>query len=394
MFPRMGLSRGLVWTGRLLLAAASLVAGLAVCELAARVILPPRQLVRVKSDTLPSQPYGLVRRKADVDFGTISAFGPTGRRLRPNVRAVNRPGVRGREPVLIETNALGLRCGELAAKRPDDFRVLVLGDSVTMGCEVHEHELFTNRAEDLTVGRSSRVRFVNGGVVSMDLSNTFYQLVELLEPVAPDLVVIQLYLNDAAKAGIFTVDMIPDWLGWSRFLVWAANRVDGWRQSLWTEVDGADLDLRGWRAEFVRHQRQVYGGDRETFERLEPETRDAAWVDYGLGWNSAAWVEIGKIIEAADKVCREHGVAFALMLAPVDLQVYGATIDRVPQEHFERMCRRLDLPCLDLLPVLRERRQSFGENVLYDQCHLTPTGHQAVANALVRFFDEYALLPP
>jgi hypothetical protein len=218
-------------------------------------------------------------------------------------------------------------------------------------------------------------------------------MVELIDPLEPDLVVIQLYLNDALTASVFTVDMMPDWLRKSRFLVWVANRVDRWRHLMWVEVSATDIDLDAWSKEFIRHQREVYSDDWETFERMHPKSRDLAAKDYGLGWSPAAWREIEKIIDAAASVCDEHEVEFAVMLSPVDLQVYGARIDRVPQEHFEAMCRRLDLVCLDLLPPLRNLRQTTGEKVLYDQCHYTPLGHSVVAGELVSWLDGEGLLP-
>lgn len=377
----------------MLLVLASLAASLVACEVVARMVLPPVRLVRFEARSLPDRDYGTVAPMTAVDYGDLAIFGPRGRRLAPNARALLPVGVRNSEIVEIATNSLGLRAPELGAKGPDEFRVLVLGDSITMGSEVHVEELYTSWAEALVAGRSRTIRFVNGGVMSMDVSNTFYQLTELLGPVAPDVVVIQLYLNDALKASEFAAEVIPRWLGWSRFVLWAANRVDVWRQSMWTEVVGDDLDLDAWAETFVPYQRRVYGSDVETFERMAPDSRDAAAKDYGIGWSGRAWVQIAKIIDAAARFCREHNVEFVVMLAPVDLQVYGSSIDRVPQEYFSRMCRDLDLTCLDLLPPLRERRQTTGDKLLYDQCHLTPRGHELVARELVSFLDVNDLLP-
>jgi hypothetical protein len=218
-------------------------------------------------------------------------------------------------------------------------------------------------------------------------------MLELLEPVDPDVVVIQLYYNDARQSGVFYVDVIPRWLRRSRFLLWAADSVDAWRQSSRVRVAGIEHDWDAWAQQFVEHQRRVYGGDRETFLRFEAQTRDRAATDYGLGWNPLAWAEIEKIMSAAADVCAERDLPLVVMLAPVDLQVYGATIDRVPQHYFDAMCRRLDLSCLDLLSPLRERRQTTGDPVLYDQCHLTPIGHAVVADALIAFLDARDLLP-
>jgi len=382
-----------LWLGRSLLAIGSLVLTFVGCELVARLILPPPQLVRVEAKEHPDQAFGTAAETREVDWGLIVMHGPKGRRLAPNVRAINRSVSRDLEEIIIETNQYGLRYDDLDKKRVDEFRVLVLGDSVTMGAEVHDHELFTRRAEAQFAGRSATIRVINGGVMSSDLTPTFYQMLELLDPVDPDLIVIQIYYNDAKLAGMFVADVIPGRLRKSRFLMWAANQFDGWRQTKWVELAGVDHDFDAWAAEFVEHQRRVYGGDEESWGRMVPSNRDRAAGDYGLGWSPVAWGEIEKILHAAKALCRERDIGFAVMLAPVDLQVYGKTIDRVPQEFFAAMCERLDISCLDLLPALRDHRQSTGDPVLYDQCHLTPIGHGIVADELAVFLDEENLLP-
>jgi hypothetical protein len=381
------------WMGRLLLVVVSLTATLLLCEVAARWLLPPPQLVRADPVEHPVDSFGEEAGTGNVEFGLIGVYGPKGRRLVPNARAVNRPGVRNEEEVVIETNRYGLRYGELGPKGADELRVLVLGDSVTMGAEVRAHELFTTRAEALLANRPGSIRIINGGIPSADVATTFYQMLELLDPVDPDVVVIQLYFNDARKAGMFAVDVVPERLRRSRALMWAANRIDVWRQSAWIEVSGSNHDWDAWAEEFVEHQRRVYGGDWETFERMEPSSRDRAAADYGLGWSAVAWGEIEKVVGAAAGVCRQRGVGLGVMLAPVDLQVYGRTIDRVPQEHFAAMCGRLELACLDLLQPLRRHRMSTGDAVLYDQCHLNPVGHEIVAGELVAFLGREGLVP-
>lgn len=383
-----------LWVGRICLLVVSVVLTALLCEFVARRMLPQPELVRVEVREHPEESYGRVTERRDVEFGVLVAQGAAGRRMKPNVRAVHRPQDRSGEEIVIETNRYGLRYGELGDQEPGEVRVLVLGDSVTTGAEVHAHELFTSRAEEMASGRSGPVRVMNGGVISASLSQTFFQLAELVGPVDPDVVVIQLYLNDARQASIFAVDMVPAGLRRSRFLMWAADRVDRWRQDAWVRIEGIDRNFDEWERSFVVHQRKVYAGDFESFERLHPTTRDRAAGDYGLGWNADAWAEIEKMIVAALDVCVAHDVDLALMLAPVDLQVYGSQIDRVPQEHFAAMCERLELPCLDLLPPLRDLRQSTGVPVLYDQCHLTPVAHEAVGEEMVRWLDEEQLLPP
>ncbi len=67
--------------------------------------------------------------------------------------------------VLVTYNERGLRDRPILPKAEGEFRILALGDSVTFGAGVPQHEIFTTRLEQLLPGRLHRpVRVINGGV--------------------------------------------------------------------------------------------------------------------------------------------------------------------------------------------------------------------------------------
>lgn len=59
----------------------------------------------------------------------------------------------------------GLRDRPILPKAKDEYRILALGDSVTLGAGVEQHQIFTSRLEHLLSGRLQRsVRVINSGV--------------------------------------------------------------------------------------------------------------------------------------------------------------------------------------------------------------------------------------
>ena len=67
--------------------------------------------------------------------------------------------------VLVTYNERGLRDRPILPKAEGEYRILALGDSVTFGSGVPQHEIFTSRLEQVLPGRLRRpVRVINSGV--------------------------------------------------------------------------------------------------------------------------------------------------------------------------------------------------------------------------------------
>ena len=378
----------------LALLAGSLAASLLVCEVVARILLPAPQLVRI--ETVEKPDWGRFAKEVTTDEKTIDKVvlfgGPHGVRLRPNtVGTIRNHALSGRD-VVIRVNSIGLRSEELGPKEKDEFRVLVLGDSITFGDFLPEEETWCGRLEALAKGRQRRIRFVNAGLPGAGTVEEFSLFQEVKEVVKPDLVLVGMYLNDAQNASEFYAKSLgPPW-NRSRFLAWVAARLQlvekGWfRSSLPGTID------RGWRESF-RAGRNLRSGDMfGTRDGFDFEIYNA-YLDFGLGWYPKAWEEIGRILESLDRAVTGAGAELAVVLFPVHIQIMGSVDDVRPQESARAICARLKVPFFDTLPGLRADWRTRHEKLLFDHCHYTPSGYDLLARETLAWLDAEKLIPP
>lgn len=115
------------------------------------------------------------------------------------VESLSKPNVRGTNVgVLFETNGAGFRDREYSRRKPDGvFRIVVIGDSVTMGHGVDEADTYASRIEARFAARSRpRVEVLNLGLSGLTLRGAIDRLVHLGLGYDPDLVVYGFTLND------------------------------------------------------------------------------------------------------------------------------------------------------------------------------------------------------
>jgi lysophospholipase L1-like esterase len=98
--------------------------------------------------------------------------------------------------VTMSTNQLGLRDRGLDRKRDGELRILLLGDSITLGWGVAAEETFGRRLESILESRlARRVRTVNGGVGGYNTVQEYAFLKAHVAEIEPDLVLL-LYLHN------------------------------------------------------------------------------------------------------------------------------------------------------------------------------------------------------
>ena len=105
-------------------------------------------------------------------------------------------------------NQLGYRDGQIKQKRPDVYRIIVIGDSFTFGDGVEERDRFSNLLEK-DLGQSYEV--LNFGTPAHNLPQHLRTLGRAL-PLRPDFVLLQLYENDFETRGMTrpTARTLPD----------------------------------------------------------------------------------------------------------------------------------------------------------------------------------------
>ena len=160
---------------------------------------------------------------------------PRGKRLVPGARVViKNHRISGRD-ILMEINSLGFRDDEPIVPRPaDEFRILVLGDSITWASYLPREETWVERMEEYLnrdIGGVS-IEAINAGVGDIGLSEEIEILKEPGLAVEPDLVMVAFYLNDSRPPGGFPEEIGSR--GWLR------------RHSQLAETVYRNLKLRSW----------------------------------------------------------------------------------------------------------------------------------------------------
>jgi lysophospholipase L1-like esterase len=329
-------------------------------------------LLRSRAAHVVPRDGGTVELNADL----LVRYTPRGKRLVPNARVVVRHHTTSGLDVPIDINSLGLRDTELAQpKGADEWRVLVLGDSITWADYLPADETFVERAEAALRARlpERRVNVVNGGIGDTGLREMADLLEEVGEPVAPDVVTVSVYLNDSRPPWGFPAELSDP--GWLR------------RHSLLADTLYRGAKLREW----VRRQggaRFAWTGAAQKLAwRSDPaafhELAGLARYDWGAAWDDASW---GTIAEGLDRIgswCQAHDALLVILGLPVVYQVEADFVEDEPQRRLAALAAERKLPLLDVLPLLRSHRAEPA--LFYDQCHPRAPANAWIGAALADF---------
>jgi lysophospholipase L1-like esterase len=279
----------------------------------------------------------------------------------PDVLFAPRPGFDGfSEGTRVRINALGLRDAERPTPKPaDTARLLVLGDSVAFGFGVLAEESFPARLEAglgrLADGR--RYEVVNAGVVGYNTIQERARLEQVGLRLQPDVVILTFVVNDLLDTfSIFDHQYEPtgplapikQWLRRN-------SRLSHFYQDVsWRIADSLRKDPN--RPEAPRDRQRL-------FERE---------------------LEIAKIAQLS----RASGARFLLALYPdnLDNRVSADSGGRqeTVREALFAFAAQQGLPVLDLTSAIGDVRDPRARSMrLREDPHPSPTGHQAIADALL-----------
>ena len=299
-------------------------------------------------------------------------------------------------------NSLGFRGPGLSAEKPaGTFRILFLGDSITLGGRLPEDVIWVTRVgRGLAPAGGIRYEAVNAGVSDVGLFEEERTLRDAGLKTHPDLVVLAWYLNDARPPVGFPDEVVfrnpvIRWIerqGWLRKSYLTGFVYERVRQAVVArQLHLMDAQNRrfAWISDYMAGR---WGRDPGSFTEMVGKAR----YDWGDAWDerSLAWMA-GKIIGLKD-LTERHGARFAVLMMPVHAQVYAAfdsPLIAQPQRTLGERLRQAGIPYLDLLSRLRPYvRAHPAEKVFYDQCHYTPDGNKVVADALIDFLRKEGLL--
>ena len=369
-----------------------LLATLVLYEIALRLFFPPPQLVDIRKFLDPAA----LRSAADSKrSGSYVLETETGRRLRPNMRVEFSHNFTSGLDVTVETNSLGYRNRELAAKSVK--RILFLGDSITLSEYLQDADTFVRQVETLSAGRTEPLETVNAGIFGESVQTYRTVLGETGLSIEPDLVVVGLYLNDFQSSRYLKLFHPPEFLGES----WAANYLfhifskkyakltrpsEQWQENM--QVNPIELQEWSHRVACCFFEMEGDGADASEFAKLVVERID----DWGGAWSEGAWDRMGKtLVEMQVMLDRAH-VPMVIVLFPVSYQVENERLFDFPQRKAAALAKKMGVPLLDMLPLLRKEKSRSRERLFYDQCHPTPYANRVIAEHILGFFVERNLV--
>jgi lysophospholipase L1-like esterase len=291
-------------------------------------------------------------------------------------------------------------------KAPDEFRALMLGDSVTMGFGVTYAETFSAQLEALLHERDRRFathQAINAGVHGY---STFQEKRVLEETLVfrPDIVFVGFCMNDVTEP--FVVDRELGGTGLDYHgVAQAAGPITGW---LFNETGIGRLmqvlSARG-RTRAAEQRLEIYNVRRMATEaRTSPQMQDA--------WR-VVLREMGELYSVAAK----NGVPVVLVIFPYTFQLADAST-RAPQEILARHAAERGVEVVDmtgdfaslvfddgaLVDFLRRKGKTPDEILAYhqhrvnryffDEGHLTGAGHRVVAQRLFEHLVRKQLVGP
>ena len=312
-----------------------------------------------------------------------------GHRLQPNARArfttvefstdlaINAQGVRDDEPI--------------GPKAPNERRIVVLGDSLVLSVQVPFAETFCERLEAKLNAAypAQRWRVINAGVQGYGPVHEWLFFNSVASAFEPDVVLIGVFVgNDAVEA-----NDTEDWLAAGRSTTAGTEAaLNVVRRIVRTSVV---LQLLRVRWDQLRSRFASAAPERPVSSYLADPP---PYIAHGLEVSRRAFEQIATRAHAL-------GARPALILFPARFQTDdgdygrldaivrhagGVLVRNAATDRFKSALAPLNLPTLDLLPVLE--RQPNRINLFFQRTiHFTPRGHEVVTDALFDFLTANGL---
>jgi lysophospholipase L1-like esterase len=303
----------------------------------------------------------------------------------------------------VSINTFGFRGPEFASDRePGSLRVLGLGNSITFGSGLADHETYLARLEERMRAEQPdrRVEVLNAAMEGFTIRQYLPFLERVLPKVKPDVVILGAAFRD--------LHFHP-----------RMGQLKG------------KIDPEAWRAvkkKFDQTNMKVVHIDRAPFkERLSRRTKNAirrwrtAYVAYHLGeklrnriappsfiqWQTsflsgeetepirARRVETKKTLATMRDLCDEHGAKLGFIAFPIYDQILRDYPRSTWPQILAEACEHHDLPYLDLLPAIREQYRKDGRAIFlpYDGNHYSASCHDSMSAAVLAFLKSARLVP-
>ena len=329
-------------------------------------------------------------------FQGLFIYPETGYRLNPNARVRFTTSEFDTE---IRINGSGLRDDEeIGPKPPNERRIVLLGDSLVLSVQVPFSQTFGELLERRLNADPSpyRYRVINAGVQGYGPVEELHFFESMAATLQPDLVIETIFVGNDAEEASRTG---------SRLKAGGAAPPLAVKDTVATQfrrLVRRSMVLQLLRLRVVSATARFHG----LLAAPEPPLQSyAASPAPRIAEGLAITRQCVRDIAA---VAASQGASTAIALMPARFQVDDADYGRLKEavtaaggelqrdaasQRFDAALAELPLPRVDLLPALR--RALPGPDLFFQETvHLTPRGHEIVAEALYRFIEEQHLGTP
>ncbi|RME74572.1 MAG: hypothetical protein D6784_09585 [Chloroflexi bacterium] len=115
--------------------------------------------------------------------------------------------------------------------------------------------------------------------------------------------------------------------------------------------------------------------------------------DFNTAWKEKPWQDVERQMAEMVQLGQENGFRVFVVIFPFGEQYREDYLARdrdyvlFPQTRMQAICQSLDMPCLDLYPILTR------DDLIADDIHLTQAGREKTAQAIAGFLKENNLIP-
>jgi lysophospholipase L1-like esterase len=297
----------------------------------------------------------------------------------------------------IAVNSSGVRdTEEIGPKAVNERRILLLGDSLVLAVQVPFSETFGERLERRLNAEGSpyRYRVINAGVQGYGPVEELLLFRSIAPSIQPDLVIQTLFVGNDAEEAVTSE---------ARLEAGTLRESGAVRDRVATRL--RRMVRRSMVLQVLR-LRVVAATGRLTSTIGPPEPPLQSYAAKPAPRIARGLAIARRTVEQLTRESASMGARSAIVLMPARFQVddadYGRLREAVSQaggelvrdgatRRFEEALAGLDAPLFDALPALRGADP--GADLFFQQTvHLTPRGHEVVADALVRFLRGAGLL--
>ncbi len=328
-------------------------------------------------------------------FQGLFIYPETGYRLNPNARVRFTTSEFDTE---IRINGTGVRDDdEIGPKAPNERRIVLLGDSLVLSVQVPFSQTFGELLERRLNADPSpyRYRVINAGVQGYGPVEELHFFESMAATFQPDLVIETIFVGNDAEEASRTGSRLK--AGGAAPLAVRDTVATQFRRLV-----RRSMVLQLLRLRVVAATARFHG----VLTAPEPPLQSyaaspAPRIAEGLAITRQCVRDIAAIAAS-------QGASTAIALMPARFQVDDADYGRLKEavtaaggelqrdaasQRFDAALAELPLPRVDLLPALR--RALPGPDLFFQETvHLTPRGHEVVAEALYRFIEQQHLGTP